>query len=113
MTLCTKQVAMSEPVHVFLASTSGTRSMICQAMEWKAQLVEVLNLLEDHGLTAHIDRACSVIPKRDDGSTIQVPLMASQSIAEVHSKVEEGLASSHSQHQHSIACSTAMLPHAV
>jgi hypothetical protein len=85
---------MREPVHVFLASISGSKSPICQAVEWSAPLTEILELLEDHGLTAHIQRACSVIPKREDGSTIPIPLMASQTVAEVHGKVEDALASS-------------------
>ncbi|NJR41291.1 MAG: hypothetical protein HC767_00185 [Akkermansiaceae bacterium] len=87
-----EQVKMRDPVHVFLATSSGSRRVICEAVERSAPLVEVLHLLEDHGLTAHFERSCPVIPKRDDGSSIPVPLMASQTIAEVHSKLQEALA---------------------
>jgi hypothetical protein len=86
---------MRDPVHIFLASPSGSRKLICEAVEWSAPLVEVLDLLEDHGLTAHFERTCPVISKRDDGSTIPVPLVASQTVAEVYSRLQETLACPH------------------
>lgn len=85
---------MRDPVHVFLASISGSRRVICEVVDWSAPLIEVLDLLEDHGLTAHFERSCTVVPKREDGSTIPVPLMASQTVAEVHLRLQETLACS-------------------
>lgn len=82
---------MRDPVHIFLASSSGSRNVICEVVEWSAPLIEVLDLLEDHGLTAHFERSCPVIPKRNDGSSIPVPLMASQTVSEVHLRLQEAL----------------------
>jgi hypothetical protein len=77
---------------VFPISASRSR---WGAVEWSAPLVQVLDLLEDHGLASHLERSCPVFSKRDDGSTIPVPLMASQTIADVQSKLQEVLARSH------------------
>lgn len=85
------QVRMRNPARVYLASLSGSRRVICETVERSACLIEVLDLLEDHGLTAHFERSCPVIAKRDDGSSIPVPLMASQTVAEVHSRLQQAL----------------------
>lgn len=83
---------MRDPVHIFLASLSGSRRVICEALEWSAPLIQVLDLLEDHGLTAHFERSCPVVPKRADGSTIPAPLMTSHTVSEVHTLLQEALA---------------------
>lgn len=82
---------MRNPARVYLASLSGSRRVICETVESSACLIEVLDLLEDHGLTAHFERSCPVIAKRDDGSGIPVPLMASQTVAEVHLRLQQAL----------------------
>eukprot|EP00892_Ulva_mutabilis_P012258 jgi/Ulvmu1/9404/UM051_0032.1 len=87
------QVKMRDPVRIFLTSPLSRNKPICEAVEFTAPVTDVLDLLEDHGLTASIERTCAVIPKRDDGSTIPVPLVTSYTIADVYSCVQTALKS--------------------
>lgn len=82
---------MRDPVHIFLTSPLSRNKPICEVLEISARITDVLDLLEDHGLTASIERTCAVVPKRDDGSTIPVPLVTSYTIADIYSHLQTAL----------------------
>lgn len=85
------QVKMREPVHIFLTSPLSRKKPVCEILELSARITDVLDLLEDHGLTASIERTCAVVPKRDDGSTIPVPLVTSYTISDIYSHLQTAL----------------------
>lgn len=82
---------MRDPVHIFLSSPLGRNKPICEAVERSARVTDILDLLEDHGLTASIERTCAIVPKRADGSTIPVPLVTSYTVADIYSHLQTKL----------------------
>ena len=64
------QVVMRDPKYIYLQNPSHGGSTICECLERSSRLSDVLPLLEQHRLVYTLERSCSVVPKRQDGTTI-------------------------------------------
>lgn len=65
------QMALQDPVRIYLAAPTSNRPRICEVVEADTPLEEVLRLLWAHGLVEKFDpENCQVVAKRDDGTTI-------------------------------------------